>query len=182
MSGQMDKAKVKIPKLMQHLELDPRGYPIPVTVLRDSNNRPHFTINDSAVRLRLIIDDRCPICGNPLPTRKWFVGGPLSAFHEDGSYIDPAMHYECMVYALRVCPYLAAPNYSKRIDAATLKEDISPMVLIDNTVIPTRPEVFVAVECSAYQMRIGATEIYLKPRRPYHSVQYWKHGKRVKST
>lgn len=36
-----------IPAQMQHLDRDKRGLPIPFIVLRDNDNKPHFTINDT---------------------------------------------------------------------------------------------------------------------------------------
>lgn len=171
---------VKIPKLMQRLERDPRGYPIPAGVYRDKDNKPHFTINDSLRRLNLIIEDRCPICAHRLYYKKWFVGGPLSAFDPNGSYIDPAMHYECMKYALQVCPYLAAPNYSKRIDDKTLSDDDTTIV-IDQTMMPHRPVLFVAVETTEYDIKIvNPMQTYLRPLRPYTSIQYWQYGKIIR--
>jgi hypothetical protein len=174
--------EVKIPKLMRHLPKDPRGYPIPMTVFRDKDNKPHFAINDSSIRAGLIIKDCCPICGNPLHPKKWFVGGPVSAFDPNGAYIDPAMHYQCMAYALQVCPYLAAPNYTKRIDNKTLKAGAIPdsLIFINNTMLPDRPEIFVAVECSSYDMTIKPLEIYLRPKRPYSSIEYWRYGKKLR--
>jgi hypothetical protein len=179
----MDKNKVKIPRLMRNLPKDSRGYPVPVTAFRDKNGKPHFAVNDSAVRTDIIIHDRCPICGNKLSERLWFVGGPLSAFNPDGAYIDPAMHYECMKYALQVCPYLAAPSYTRRIDDKTIKPDTIPdaVVFVDSTMIPERPDVFVAVETNSYSMSLHTPPmIYLKPRRPYSSIEFWKNGQRLR--
>lgn len=39
---------VKIPRQMRALMRDKRGYPVPYTVLRDSDGVPHFAVNDSA--------------------------------------------------------------------------------------------------------------------------------------
>src|SRR5215472_13925800 len=97
----------KVPSRMAHLPLDPRGYPIPANVYRDAQGRPHFTINDDRKRLEQLRRDACPICDQSLYIGRWFVGGPLSAFHPNGAYIDLPMHHECATYALQVCPYLA---------------------------------------------------------------------------
>ena len=37
---------IAVPERMKHLDRDHRGYPIPYIVFRDSDNKPHFTIND----------------------------------------------------------------------------------------------------------------------------------------
>ena len=175
---------VPIPERMARLERDKRGYPIPVNVYRDATGRPHFTVNDEDIRQRHIAEDRCPICGGVLLRGRWFVGGPLSGLRDDGSYIDPPMHRECAVYALQVCPYLAAPNYSdeKRIDGATLPSDDPNAILMDQTIIPERPEVFVAV--MSIGQRISWALLpngrrwaqYVRPVRPVRRVEFWRHG------
>lgn len=172
---------VAIPHRMQRLERDRRGYPIPVAVYRDSTGRAHFTINDEAKRQALIAGDRCPICGGKLLRGRWFVGGPQSAFHSLGAYIDPPMHNECAHYALQVCPYIAAPNYARRIDANTLPPG-ERRILIDNTTIPARPDYFVAVMTTGQiNMKVSGTDFvqYIQPRRPYSRIEFWRHGQHV---
>jgi hypothetical protein len=167
---------IPIPERMAHLPRDRRGYPIPWSVYHDATGRPHFQINDDVKRAIALARDWCPICANGLWRGRWFVGGPLSAFHPDGAYIDPPMHSECAHYALMACPYLAAPDYAKRIDARTLsKDDKSTMLLVDPTMIPERPEVFVALMTTG-QERIGDN---VRPRRPYSRIEYWRHGKQI---
>lgn len=178
------RAGVSIPPRMRHLPLDPRGYPIPHGIYVDSvTKRPHFTVNDEAVRQQTIREDICAICGSKLFRARWSVGGPLSAFHPQGSYIDPPMHLECMTYALQVCPYLAAPNYARRIDESTMtdEEKFRAGVISDPTMIPTRPKVFVAI------MHVGQKLIsktpgmvnYIKPNKPFRQTQYWSKGQRL---
>lgn len=172
---------VPIPYRMKHLPLDKRGYPIPVGVWRDSNGTPHFTINEESRRITNLYRHLCPICGMMLFRGCWFVGGPGSAFHKMGCYIDPPMHKECMDYALQVCPYLAAPYYSKRIDARLVpKKDKEGRLFVDNTVDPNRPAVFVAVmsvKTSVFKGQNGS--LFVKPIRPYRSVEYWRYGKQI---
>ncbi|QIG76147.1 putative clamp loader subunit DNA polymerase accessory protein [Rhizobium phage RHph_I4] len=181
-----DRLSTPIPDRMKHLPLDRRGYPIPANVFRDKNGDPHFTINDETTRQRLIARDACPICGNGLLRGRWFVGGPGSAFHDHGNYIDTAMHYECLEYALKVCPYLAAPSYAKRIDDKTLKPENAPGIVTgDPTVDPVRPAVFVAVMATGTDFVVHPVighVVYVKPRRPYKIVEFWHQGKRIDGT
>jgi hypothetical protein len=169
--------QVPVPRRMRHLDRDPRGYPIPWGVWRDQDGRPHFTVNDEAKRISALVEDLCGLCGGRHVKRRWFVGGPQSAFHPQGAYYDPPLHGECLRYALKVCPYLAAPHYGKRIDTKTVREVERHRVFIDPTQIPERPEVFVAV------MAEGQTLIrpifYVRPNRPYVAVDYWRHGERL---
>lgn len=169
---------IPIPPMMAHLERDARGYPIPVTVLRGNDGKPHFAINDTSKRQEILRENRCPICGKHLNAGFWFVGGPRSAFDPNGAYIDPPIHHQCMRYALQVCPYLAAPNYSKRVDLGTLDRKKSPALLfIDNTMLPDRPALFVGLLARRRQLIRGGE--YVTPGRPYVKVEFWQQGKQL---
>lgn len=169
-----------IPRRMRRLKRDKRGYPIPANVLIDANGRAHFTINDEAIRLRQLHQDRCPICDGLLTVARWFVGGSRSAFDPRGAYIDLPMHEECAHYALRVCPYLAAPVYAREIAGRTLGAGSGiAALLIDNTVLPGRPqgEVFVAVKARGTLVIDGGRCV--KPVLPYLRVEFWRHGQPI---
>lgn len=176
---------IPIPSLMQKLRRDKRGYPIPVGVLVDSDGMPHFTVNDEMLRQRDIRRENCGICGQKLHKARWFVGGPASAFHPNGAYIDPPMHEQCCKYALQVCPYLAAPKYLRRIEDRKVDAAKIPGIGIvsDPTMLPDRPRVFVAV------MSIGQSNIlhgqmvkYIKPKRPFRKIEYWMYGEQLDDT
>jgi len=162
----------------EKLPRDRRGYIIPWVVYRDGDDRPHFTINDDQKRFLALTKDLCPICAEKLLRGRWFVGGPQAAFHERGAYIDPPMHGECAHYALTTCPYLAAPNYSKRIDAKTLRSSAVPL-LFDSAVIDERPDYFVAVLATG--QKLTGAENYITPKRPYLRVEYWRHGRQIEN-
>lgn len=171
---------IPIPKRMQHLKVDPRGYAVPYGVAIDRDGTVHFSINDEHVRISSIIHNLCSICGTPLSRGRWFVGGPLSAFHPHGAFVDPPMHSECKHYALQACPYLAARRYVKDIGITKAKASASALtnmaVLIDNNMMPGRPrdDLFIAI-CAAGQQ---VHENYnTKPKQPYITVEYWRHGK-----
>jgi hypothetical protein len=172
---------VPIPPRMKRLPRDRRGYPIPAGVYRDDKGEPHFAINDEMRRQQFVARDLCVICGQALNRARWFVGGPLSAFDPQGYYIDPPLHHECSTYALRVCPYLAAPNYGKRVDLATLKKsspDEIDQVFVDNTMLPDRPDLFVALMSIGQVTIRNATPyvVYLAPVRPCRRIEYWRNG------
>ncbi|WP_334147834.1 hypothetical protein [Hyphomicrobium sp.] len=173
---------IPVPARMQQLPRDQRGYPVPVIVLRDNSGRPHFTMNDEAKRQRIIREDRCAICGGKLFRGRWSVGGPLSAFHPFGRYNDTPLHHECMTYALQVCPYLAMPSYSKRLDAKTAAnaEFDATLINIDPTVLDGRPELFVAVMHIGQSYSPGPYGLgYVIPKRPYRHIEYWQNGARI---
>lgn len=180
----MDWRKVPLPPRMASLAKDRRGLPVPFGVLVTQDGTPHFTINDSEKVARVIRERRCAICGNKLHGRSmWFVGGPMSAFHDAGGYVDPPLHYECADYALKVCPYLAAPKYAGRLDDATLKpeqvEADGVMTLVDPTSWPDRPDVFVAARTTDYTVTRGAAGPVMIPKRPWGMVKFYRHGEEL---
>lgn len=173
------KVTAPIPDRMKHLPLDPRGYPIFYGAFIDADGTPHFTINDEYKRCLMVQEDRCSICGQKNLRGRWFVGGPTSAFHERGCYLDMPMHDECVHYALTVCPYLAAPNWAKEVGTAKAKQVKAGVILIDETMIDGRPPVFVAVMAVGQKMVGEETARYVKPSKPYRKIEYWQHGQRL---
>lgn len=171
-----------IPARMKKLERDKRGYPIPFIVWRDTDNQPHFTINDTEVVLACLTGGRCSICGDKLGTNTWIIGGPKSAFHKYGAYIDPPVHKDCGTFALKTCPYIALPSYTGRIDAKTVKPDkVGGFGLFeDRTMIPDRPEIFVFGKTSGAKVTIPEIgQHYVHPNRPWLAIEYWKDGKQI---
>lgn len=174
---------VKIPVRMQHLEVY-NGYPVPYIVMRDRAGVPQFAVNNIERRNNCIVHLLCPICGKRLTPELWFAGGPRSAFSADGVFADSAMHYECAVYSLRVCPYLAfgkyRPTSGERIDALSKKLEAP---LIDITQDPTRPKLFVLLMTRLQSVLIVKNRgIFLCPSRPYNRVEYWRSGERLSVT
>lgn len=170
---------VPIPQRMKDLAVDDRGYPIPWTVLRGpSDGKPHFAINVEEIRRKAISERLCPICGVRLFRGMWFVGGPCSALHPRGAYIDPPMHRECAEYALKVCPYLAAPRYSGHVEDRTLKPDDRARIpiLINRTMMPDRPPLFV---CGMAIKMTVTDDSYLLPNRPWRAVEFWRSGEKL---
>jgi hypothetical protein len=157
-----------------------RGYPIPWNVLRGDDGTPFFTVSDDRKGWRAIREHLCPVCGGFLGRWMWLAGGPKSAFDPNGYYLDLPMHRECVEFALRTCPYLALPKYLGRIDVADpSKLPPEARILLDETMLPDRPEVFVAVTCS----RLTAVDRrpllpYLRPAKLLDWT-YWRHGRQI---
>jgi hypothetical protein len=176
---------VPIPFDLQENDRDRRGLPIPFVVYRDVTGMPHFTINDVGAVDEVLSKKLCGLCGTPLkPGQIWLIGGPGSSFLEDGMYIDPFMHEECGRYAAEVCPFLAAPSYSKRIEAKTLKlEAVHDMAQVhDNQIAPPRPLFFALARTSGFTLidpQDGSGQKYILPDRPWKEVEFWQNGERI---
>lgn len=167
-----------MPERIAALPRDERGYPIPWNVLRAKDGTPIFTVNDADKHLFALVESICPLCGQRLGKHKWFVGGPRSAFDPNGRYFDLPGHKECVEFALRTCPWLAAPNYRHRIDILPSAQAKTDAVLVDITQIPERPLLFVAVCSARVNVQDNGPGVlpYVWPGKPFLGVQYWQLG------
>lgn len=177
--------KVIEPARIQRLPHDKRGFPIPWNVVRNTDGSAAFTVNDTRKSWIAISEGLCPICGEKLGRWKWFCGGPLSAFDPNGWFLDLPGHRECIEHALKTCPYLSMPKYLGRIDVPN-PEKLPPEahVLVDETVIPERPVVFVAVaaikiDIQPYGGMNGLAAPYVRPTRPLLNWTFWRHGQQL---
>jgi hypothetical protein len=171
---------VPIPDRMRLLPVDRRGYPVPVIIQRSDAGEPLFAANDTTVQRRCAAKKLCPVCGTKLEKGLWFCGGPKSAFHPMGRYFDSALHHECMTYALKVCPYLAMPNFRSTLELQVphLQKKTSAQ-LQSMTMEPGRPKVFVAVMTFGQSVTKGDNKVFLAPLRPYHAVEFWRNGEKL---
>jgi len=153
---------------------------IPWNVLIGVGGAPIFTCNDERKHWTALTFELCPLCGEANGREMWFVGGPRSAFDPDGWYIDLPSHQECAEFALQTCPYLAAPRYEGRIDLPDPSKVAGHAVFIDETLIPERPSLFVAVACTRIEFtRAGPRLPYVRPVKPWLGIQYWRQGERL---
>jgi hypothetical protein len=169
------------PDRIARLPHDSRGLPIPWNVLRGPDGTPFFTVNDDRRAWRALREHLCPLCGERLGRWLWWVGGPLSAFDPNGWYLDLPGHHDCITFALAACPYLAAPKYIGRIDVANpSKLPPEARILLDETMITDRPDVFVCVGNDVIEAQErGLLVPYTRPARPYLAYEFWRHGARL---
>jgi hypothetical protein len=170
---------IAMPDRIARLPQDSRGYPIPWNVLRGTDGKAIFTVNDQEKHVRAIREQLCPICGERLGRWRWFTGGIRSAFDPHGAYYDLPGHHECEQYALQVCPYLALPRYLGRIDVPDISKVPRDLDLVDITMIKDRPEVFVSVASSKAEVTMHGFTPVLTPDRPYSAHEFWRAGKQI---
>lgn len=179
-------ASIELPMRMRSLRKDPRGFPIPFIVMIDKTGMPQFTISDQHKVHACITKRLCSICGRRLDKTGrnfdlWLIGGARCFLHEHGAFLDPPMHRECGEYSLRVCPFLAARSYSKRIDDAKLK----PGALPDNMILaqadhmtPSQPERFgfgLTHELTVERSQGG--HVFVPSSWQY--VEWWRQGETI---
>lgn len=169
---------VPIPARIAKLDRDKRGYPVPVIVSRDHQGAPHFAVNDVEAMAELDKADGCSICGMKLTRGRWLVGGCMSAFAARGWFADGPLHHECATYALKVCPYLAAPSFG-RINKAKAAARADRGMAFDISVIDsTRPVAFVAIMSVAVETKRPnlATWFYRPRQGSIRRIEIWRHG------
>lgn len=182
MSGRQ--SSVPVPPKLGLRPRDRRGFPIPFIVLIDDDGKPHFTINDSYKVEQVIRQRLCALCGRKLEFDCWLIGGPGAAFHENGAFLDPPIHHACGTYALKTCPFLAAPSYSHRIDAKTLDmAKVQDAVLVmEENMQPEQPPFFAFCKTTGverYSPQPGMS--YIIPKRPWKAVEFWNDGSQITS-
>lgn len=170
------------PPSMRTLERDPRGYPIPFIVLRDRSGAAHFPVSDVRRVNSCLTKRLCGICGKRLDRTCWFVGGDRCFTHPAGAFVDPPSHWECAIYALSVCPFLAAPSYSRRIDGRKLNPGEMPIgttVVKETTMPDTRPDLFGLGETTAFRVTNLAPGSWVLAPETWEYVEYWAKGERA---
>ncbi|HEY2617482.1 MAG TPA: hypothetical protein VGI78_09115 [Acetobacteraceae bacterium] len=171
-------AKADVPQRMRTRPRDARGYPIPFLVMIDRNGTPQFTINDDAKAAACRAKRLCAICGKRFdPDGVWFVGGSRCFLHEHGAFIDPPSHLECATYSLRVCPFLAASRYMRRIDDAKLAPGAMPddkVLVRTEAVAPRLPERFGLGRTSRYRFEGPHFGCFVVEQWDY--VEWWRAG------
>jgi hypothetical protein len=109
-------ATVPIPQMLQARKRW-RGLPVPFVNLIDAQGNPDFRAIDENKRLMCIRSRTCQLCGRKL---KWmvFAGGPPAA--KALLYFEPAMHVDCMLYAMQTCPYIL--GRSEKVEAEEVQK------------------------------------------------------------
>lgn len=169
---------------------DRRGYPIPYIVLIDKNKRPHFTINDQSRVYEVVKKKLCGLCGKKLDNGAWFIGGAKCFTSPLGAFIDPPVHKECGEYALKVCPFLAAPSYANRIDDKTLDPEATPggtLIAEHDVDMPAeQPALFGFGQAVGYEVHYTGPGQFVMvpvdvPGRPgkWNRIEFWNDGAKL---
>lgn len=171
---------VTIPHLIKNnCTTDHRGLIIPYVVFIDNDGKSFFKINDSIKQIKCLEDDLCSICGTTLADDKWVLGGPASAFHNKGAYVDSPVHYECGKYALQVCPYLAFSGYNYNTDIEKLQKQVvkGNVHLMNPTTDLDRLPLFVFAKTSRIYLHDITGNII--PKKPFLDIEYWNDGDKL---
>ena len=99
-------------------------------------------------------------------------------------FTTPHAHEECARYSVQVCPFLAAPIYSRLIEAKTLnpRRVHDTAQFHNDQITPPRPLFFVLARTSGITLidpDDGSGKKYIIPRRPWKEVEFWQNGERI---
>jgi hypothetical protein len=148
---------------------DRRGYPITFVTLVDKDGVPDFRTVDQERLAKCIRNRLCGMCGERLGKHIHFVGGPLCV--ENGLFIDPPMHRECAVYALKTCPHLASSK--GRFAPVGNGHGLHVIEIASDEKAPW----FALMHTTGYGLvqHISGTML-IKAARPWISVERWRDG------
>jgi hypothetical protein len=170
-----DISKIKLPLNMRSLGRDSRGYPIPWSVAIGSDGKPDFRVIDQQKTAIGLSKRRCSICGNAMGTNVAFVGGPKSmASH---AFVDSPMHEACAKYALKVCPFLAAPKfaYARHIQAP------AGHIVTHDVGLTDRPDMFGIGVTNSYDLQMMGDTPVIVASEWLKEVEWYKNGEIYKA-
>jgi hypothetical protein len=106
-----DRLEACMPERIAKLPKDDRGYPV-TYIAAFINGKPDLGIQDYAKVLSCVREWRCHVCGEKLGKLGYFIA--YEPIAKRPRFLDPAIHKECALYSLKVCPYLANPSAKHR--------------------------------------------------------------------
>lgn len=102
-----------LPRLMQTLPVDERGYCVPWFV-KWVDGKPEFRAMDPYKFMLAIRERLCWVCGQKLYAEMIFTIGPMCALNLISS--EPPSHRQCAQFSARACPFLSKPQMHRRED------------------------------------------------------------------
>lgn len=150
---QLRKKLPPLPRHMQGLPLDERGYPVPYFV-QWIDGKPDFRLLDQEKFAKARVNGLCSVCGHKLGKFKSFVGGPMNVLQKLSG--EPPMHRDCALFSVKACPFLLYP-LSKRRDA-NLPPESRPVGEETDIFYEDNPGITSIWTCTAYrESRTGRT-------------------------
>jgi hypothetical protein len=118
-----DRLQTPMPECIAKLDKDERGYPV-TYIAAFIDGKPDLGIQDAAKVASCLREWRCHVCGEKLGKLGYFVA--YEPVPKRPRFLDPAIHRECAMYSLQVCPYLANPS-AKHRSAKALPNDMTDL-------------------------------------------------------
>ena len=159
-----------LPRRMQGLPLDARGYPVPWFVAW-LDGKPEFRAMDREKFVRAIKEKLCWVCGGKLGVYKVFVAGPMCGINRTSS--EPPSHQECGRWSAENCPFLSNPRMVRREDEVSeeMRENV------DGFAIRRNPGVALLWITREYEVFSPNKGQYLIQMGEPESVEWWCEGR-----
>ena len=100
-----------LPKRIQSLPVDERGFPVPWFVAW-VDGKPEFRAMDGRKWSLAVEKKLCWVCGQPLGSRFTFVVGPMCGVNRISA--EPPSHRDCAEFSAKACPFLTMPKMIRR--------------------------------------------------------------------
>jgi hypothetical protein len=156
-----------LPKRIQNLPVDERGYPIPWFVDYDDNGKPEFRAMNPEKWMRAIKFKYCWTCGERLGRWMTFVAGPMCGINRTSA--EPPSHKECAEWSARNCPFLNNPDAIRRVDEKVTGEG----KCIGGHAIMRNPGVTMLWTTDTYSMTPDMRGSYVITMGEPVSVEWW---------
>jgi hypothetical protein len=111
---------VPMPKSMESLPIDSRGYPVPFFVAW-INGKPDHRVMDAGKLPLALKKNFCWLCGKKMEKLNTFVIGPMCGITRTIS--EPPSHWERAHWAAITCPFLTRPMAKRR--SSGLADDLT---------------------------------------------------------
>jgi hypothetical protein len=170
-----------LPRRLARRPRDHRGFAIPFFVAWLGTNGelgdepagvPDFRVIDSRRMVECANNRRCWLCGDKLGVHLAFVLGPMCTINRLIS--EPPSHYECALYAVKVCPFLTRPRM--RRNAKDLPEQSTPPAGLYTDRNPGLSARWVTRTYRTIRPHAGQPGVLFRVG-PAESVSWWKEGR-----
>lgn len=157
-----------VPRRMQGLPIDRRGYPVPKFV-EWIEGQPDFRVTSATHFAACVRRGACWICGELVGVFKAFVVGPMCCINRISA--EPPSHYDCARFSASACPFLTRPKAVRR--EAGLPENIKDLAGVALKHNPGLAAIWVTKDYrlmrvdSGYLFRLGLPE----------RVEFYAHGR-----
>lgn len=166
-----DLKSISTPEPIKALPKDRRGYPIFYTARKNEDGSPDFESIDLSRWTQVVRERRCGVCGGKITGLVGFVGGPLCM--RTRLFMDAPMHLGCAEYALKTCPYLAAPRM-----APSMRDTDRARIMLETNDSPDRPEWFGLGVTTGYELIQRGAGLMLRAHT-WITTERWKAGLRL---
>jgi hypothetical protein len=157
-----------LPEAVRALPRDPRGYPVPWFVATLPDGTRDLRVADGKKRITGWKRGLCWVCGGKLGKEMCFIGGPYSVINR--VFADWAMHKDCGVAAVRICPFINGTMKRRR------QNDMPDGAEALEGARPEAPE-YAGLYVTVGEVRLGPQGHFLAP--PPRYVWWYRAGERV---